>query len=228
MRRVLMDGEMAFEVTLLGAAAVERVVLFAVGGGGDPGRHGALLEGLAARGWGVVAPHFERLLGPEPTEEALLLRARGLRVALDSVAGPGVRVVGVGHSIGATMLLALAGGRVWMREGRCLSIEPEERIQELALMAPATGFFQAPGALERVRGPVLVWAGTEDRITPVAQAEFLVRALEGRGGAELRVVEGAGHFSFMNVPPPQVVEPLADREGFLARLAGGVGDFLEG
>jgi len=36
---------------------------------------------------------------------------------------------------------------------------------------------------------------------------------------EIRVVEGAGHFSFMNVPPPQTVEPLLEREAFLTKLA---------
>ena len=43
----------------------------------------------------------------------------------------------------------------------------------------------------------------------------------GRGAAR-----GAGHFSFMDVPPPQTTEPLPDRAAFLAELAGELGDFV--
>ena len=64
----LHDGPEAFDVSLLEAPAPARVVLFAVGGGGDPGRHLPLLEALVARGCTVVAPHFERFTSPFPME----------------------------------------------------------------------------------------------------------------------------------------------------------------
>ena len=125
----------------------------------------------------------------------------------------------MGHSIGATMLLALAGGQVSMRSGQGLTIARDRRIERLALMAPATGFFLTPGALDAVQAPILAWAGTEDRITPPADVQYLERALADRGGVEVRVVDGAGHLSFMDVPPPDVAEPLRDRETFLSGLA---------
>ena len=34
---------------------------------------------------------------------------------------------------------------------------------------------------------------------------------------EVRVVEGAGHFSFMHVLPPQIVDPLSTREPEVAQ-----------
>jgi pimeloyl-ACP methyl ester carboxylesterase len=126
--------------------------------------------------------------------------------------------VGIGHSIGATMLLALAGGRVWMRADGPLDIPPEERLERLALMAPATGFFRAPGALDRVRARILVWAGARDTITPPSHAELLVHDIGARVAVDLRIVDGAGHFSFMHVPPPQTLEPLGDHDAFLAEL----------
>jgi pimeloyl-ACP methyl ester carboxylesterase len=222
----LRDGTSSFDVAVLKPEQPSRVVLFAVGSGGNPERHAPLLAALVARGCMVVAPHFERLLSSSPTEEDLVLRARRLRLALDSVALPEVPIVGVGHSIGATMLLALAGGRVWMRAGQPVAIAPDERLERLVLMAPVTGFFQAPGALDAVRTPLLVWAGEHDTITPPAQAEFLQHALGERVPVDLRIVEGAGHFSFMNLPPPQTTEPLPDREAFLTRLTAEVCEFL--
>lgn len=222
----LKDGAEPFDVTVLEAAEPSRVVLFAAGGGGNPERHLPLLMCLAEHGCTVVAPHFERLVSPTPTDSDLLLRARRLSIALDSFARPGLLVAGVGHSIGATMLLALAGGQVWMRSDHQLSISPDERIARLALLAPATGFFQAPGALDAVRTPLLAWAGTVDVITPPAQAEFLRHALGARVPVEVRIVEGAGHFSFMHAPPPQTTEPLPNRDAFLAELTAEVCRFV--
>jgi pimeloyl-ACP methyl ester carboxylesterase len=225
-KRVLRDGTGAFDVTVLEAAEPSRVVLFAVGGGGNPERHLPLLTSLAALGCAVVAPHFERLGAPTPTESELLLRARRLSLALDSVVRPGLPVAGVGHSIGATMLLALAGGQVWMRAGQRLSLAPDARLDRLVLFAPATGFFQAPAALDAVRTPIRAWAGTKDVITPLAQAKFLKQALEPRVQVEVRVVEGTGHFSFMNEPPPHMTDPLPNRDAFPTDLADSVGRFV--
>jgi hypothetical protein len=61
-----------------------------------------------------------------------------------------------------------------------------------------------------------------------AQTEFLQQSLAGRAIDlhVLHVVDGADHFSFMNVRPPQTVEPLPDREAFLADLATEVTRFV--
>ncbi len=217
-KRSLTDGSETFEVTVLEAANPSRTVLFAVGGGGNPERHLPLLASLAEHGATVVAPHFERLDSPYPTDHDLMLRGRRLKLALDSVADPHLPVAGVGHSIGTTLLLALAGGQVWTRSGQRLSIVPDQRLARLVLLAPATLFFQTPGALDAVSTPILAWAGTNDPITPLAQAEFLTRALGARMPVEVRAVEGAGHFSFMNAPPPGTTEPLPNHKAFLASL----------
>jgi pimeloyl-ACP methyl ester carboxylesterase len=217
-KRSLHDGDGSFDVTVLEASSPSRIVVFAVGGGGDPDRHLPLLSSLVECGCTVVAPHFARLVVPTPTDVELLLRARRLTLSLDSVARPDSIAVGVGHSIGSTTLLALAGGEVWIRPGHKLAIAADGRLERLALLAPAVDFFRAAGALDRVRIPIAVWAGTNDLITPPQQAELLKRSLGGRVPVDLRIVEGAGHFSFMNSPPPQTTEPLADRSAFLAEL----------
>jgi len=215
-----MDDATPFDVMRLDADEPSRVVLFAVGAGGNPERHLPLLQALADRGCTVVAPYFERLSSPIPTEIQLLLRAGRLRFALDSVARRELPVVGIGHSVGAAMLLALAGARGQTLARQRLAIERDPRLARLAVFAPATGFFKAPGALDEVSATILAWAGTNDTITPPGQVELLKQARSAR--VEVRIVEGAGHFSFMNVPPPQTSEPLADRDAFLASLSSDV------
>ena len=66
--------------------------------------------------------------------------------------------------------------------------------------------FRAPGALDGVRLPILAWAGTKDEITPPAQVEFLNDVIEAPTPVEVHIVEGAGHFTFMNHPPPQTTD----------------------
>jgi len=219
------DESGPFEATMIEATKPKRIALFAVGAGGDPKRHLPLMTALAEHGVTVIAPHFARLASPNPSDSDLMLRARRLRLALDIVVQEESVVVGVGHSIGATVLLALAGGQLWMRKDGRLSIDRDERLRKLALLTPATGFFQAPGALDGVRTPILAWAGTKDTITPPAQAEFLKQVLQGRVPVDVRVEDGAGHFSFMNVPPPNVEEPLSNRDAFLARVTTSVLNF---
>ncbi|MEO7037031.1 MAG: alpha/beta hydrolase [Polyangiaceae bacterium] len=222
----LNDGAESFDVTVLEATDPSHLVLFAVGSGGNPERHLPLLTYLAEHGCTIVAPHFERLVSPHVVDRDLLVRARRLKLALDTVVRPGMAVAGVGHSIGATILLALAGGQVWMRPGYRLAIDPDVRLGRLVLFTPPTGFFQAPGALDAVCTPILAWTGANDSITPPAQAEFLTQAFGARTPVEVRVAEGAGHFSFMNSLPPGISDSLLNREAFLAALAVEVCHFI--
>lgn len=215
----LNDNGTQFDVTLLKSERPTCTALFSVGSGGNPERHLALMQRLVAAGCTLVAPHFERLASPRPTETELLLRARRLRIALDSVARPSLPVIGIGHSIGASMLLALAGAEIWLGANEKLPIKPDERLSRLVLLTPATLFFQAPSALTSVQIPMQVWAGTKDVITPPAQSEMLRELIQSQSPVDLRIIEGAGHFSFINTLPPQTVDPLADREAFLEELA---------
>jgi pimeloyl-ACP methyl ester carboxylesterase len=225
-RRQLLDGDQSFDVTVLEPLGAGHVVLFGVGRGGNPDRHLPLLEALADRGCVVLAPHFERLSSAFPSDEDLLLRARRLRLALDAWGPRDVPVAGVGHSLGATMLVALAGAELWTVERQRVPVARLERVDRLVLMTPPTGFFRAPGALDEVSVPILAWAGTNDLIVTPEQVQFLARALSPRVPVEVRLVEGAGHFSFMNEPPPQTTDTLPDREAFLSELAEQIGRFV--
>jgi len=226
--KTLQDGPEPFEVSVREARAFSPVVLFAVGAGGDPERHVTLLDTLAGSGCAVVAPHFQRLATLVPTAAELSLRARRLCRAVDAFVQPGATVVGVGHSIGAAILIALAGGQMWLGPGRRANFTTDTRLIRLGLLAPPTGFFQAPGALDAVQVPILAWVGSEDTVTPPAQSEWLARALRGRQTVEVRVIEGAGHFSFMDHPPPQSIEPLQDKQAFLRKHSSEICKFAIG
>lgn len=222
----LQDGKDSFAVSVHEAVKNSPVMLFAVGAGGQPERYATLLAALTEFGCKVIAPHFERLASPVPGDTDLTLRARRLSLALDAFVQPGTTVAGVGHSIGAATLLALAGAQMWLGPGRRIHIAPDGRLARLALLAPPTGFFQAPGALDAVRAPILAWAGTEDHITPPAQTEWLAHAMRNSQPIDVRVTTGAGHFSFMDLPPPQTTEPLPNKQAFLRAYSGQVCQFL--
>src|SRR3954469_3866171 len=105
MERVSVQDETAtFDVTIGEVGRPSRMVLFAVGAGGNPERHAPLLTALAESGCSVVAPHFERLVSSRPTDDELLTRARRLTLASRMAARSDLPITGVGHSIGATVL----------------------------------------------------------------------------------------------------------------------------
>lgn len=223
----LPDGPASFPVTLCQSARPRRTILFAVGRGGQPGRHLPFLHHLAEQGGTVIAPHFD-LMPTIPSEEDLQTRARRLELAVQSFAPPGIPLAGVGHSIGATLLLVLAGAHAWTLSRQRVSHPTPLHFTHLAFLAPATDFFRAPGALDAVRTPITAWVGTEDAITPPRHAELLRDTLSPRTPAEIRSVEGAGHFTFMHDLPPGIEDPYPDRSVFLTNLAEEVSRFVIG
>lgn len=220
------DDGGSFEVDRLLPERAARVALFAPGAGGDPARYRTILAALADAGCLVVAPHAERM-GAYPTGDQLALRARRLRRAIELVDEPELPVVGVGHSIGAMLLLALAGAQAWLGPERPLALPREPRLARLAILAPTTGWFDAPGGWDALGLPILAWAGGADPITPPLHAERVARALAGRAEVDLRVTEEAGHFTFMDAPPPGTSEPHPDRPAFLAEVAREVSLFAQ-
>ncbi|MBX2994845.1 MAG: hypothetical protein KF681_08485 [Bdellovibrionaceae bacterium] len=198
-----------------------RIALFAAGSGGNPERHLPLLNSLAESGCTVIAPPFERIVSAIPTSDELLSRANALQSALISASESDLPVVGIGHSIGATLLLGLAGAKLYMKSGTVIPVTREDRLKNLVLLTPPTGFFQGPNALDSVRIPIQLWAGELDNITAPSQVEFIKRTMTW-ANIDFRIVKGAGHFSFMNTLPPNVIDPMPNREEFLADLASDV------
>jgi pimeloyl-ACP methyl ester carboxylesterase len=226
MRR-LSDGIEAFDVTFIEACPrFRRVVLFAAGWGGNPSRHLPLLRSVAALGCRVIAPHFDRPASLIPTREELDRRVRRLRASAAEYVKADLPVAGMGHSLGTVALLALAGGEARTLAGDVVAAGSRIGFDRLALFAPPTDFFRHPGALQSVSVPIRIWVGARDSITPPAQAQFLKELPELQGRVELCLDQDAGHFSYMDELPPDIIDSHPDRSRFLAALANDVGQFI--
>lgn len=196
-------------------------ILFAAGRGGSPSRHSAMIGFWREAGIEVIAPEFAMLPMGRPTPDNLLARIAILREALDvagatEVAGP---VTGIGHSIGGTLLLAMAGAHIWTGPGAKLAIDTEPRLARLVMLAPPVGALRAPHSLDGVQLPVMLRSGSADETTPSADHRWLAQALGDRSQVDFAVVEGAGHFTFMDQGPPGMAEPMRDAPAYRARLA---------
>ena len=202
------------DVTVIAAHDPRAVVLFCAGRGGHPSRHRPLLETLAAHGTTVIAPHFDML--PMAPPSAADLEARIAKAESALVQAPqGLPIIGIGHSIGTVILLAMAGAKATTLAGETVAPGSHD-FSRLYLMAPTTPFFRRPGALDAIRMPVRIRVGTLDSITPPEQSEFLAGAL---ANASLSIDADAGHFTYMDELPPQVSDPHPDRAAFLTELA---------
>ena len=105
------DGAETFNVTVIEAnQSSKRLVLFAVGRGGNPERHLSLLRSVAALGCTVIAPHFDMLTSLVPSKVELDKRVRRVEASGVEYCKAELPIIGIGHSIGAVTLLALAGG----------------------------------------------------------------------------------------------------------------------
>jgi len=120
----------------------------------------------------------------------------------------------IGHSMGGYTALALAGGVAtsFPREatdGQVYEMHnvPDDRVKALVLLAPATPWFLAPGALCNVGVPMLLLEAEKDEHTPLWHGQIVLNGVPNRNKVEHRVVENAGHFSFLSPFPAARVSP---------------------
>lgn len=232
------------------------LVIVSHGSGGSPLTHRVLAAGLARQGFVVVLPEHpgnnrdnNELAG---THTLLADRPRQARYGIDwAYADATLRahlipdtVAVVGHSLGGYTALAVAGGRPWAapheapdRQPHQVPVTPDARVRALVLLAPATPWFMAPGALEAVRVPMLVFMGEKDEMTPAWHAEVVKRGVPAGTLIDHRTVANAGHYSFLSpfpaertstAFPPSQDPPGFDRALFHEELSAEVGAFLRG
>ena len=249
-------GPYVVSVALDGVAAPGPwpVVVISHGSGGSGLTHRDLATHLARHGFLVLMPEHPGNNRDDNhlANSAAILEQRPLDVtaALDwagSAAGwprqADLRRVGiVGHSLGGYTALALAGGRptAFAREtpdGRptVVAVMPDPRVTALVLLAPAAPWFLAEDSLTQVRTPILMLTGEHDRLTG-DHGDLIAARLPTTTPLHHRVVDGAGHFSFLAPFPPERTTPAFppsqdppgfDRAAFHARLYPDVRGFLE-
>jgi len=125
----------------------------------------------------------------------------------------------IGHSFGGYTALALAGGIPWTRDGQKVLTQTDNRIHSLVLMAPAAAFFIPDDSLKNVNLPILLIIGEKDTITPRYLTETLIKnSVKDRSKIEVKMIENAGHFSFISPFPLEMISPSflpsTDPDGF--------------
>ena len=180
----------------------------------------------------------------EGTHENLVNRPRHVRLTLDAVSfdaqlGACVQpdnVAIIGHSIGGYTALAVAGGKPWSETRQRVDVVPDPRVRALVLLAPATGWYLPEDSLRNVNVPILMLVAEHDPYTPRWQAELVLNGVPERSQVTCRIIENAGHFSFLSPFPPRMRNaqflPSTDPEGFdreklHERLPGEVLDYLD-
>ena len=120
----------------------------------------------------------------------------------------------------------MAGGHLWLEPQQQVPISSNIKFERLVLMCPATGFFQAPNALNQITTPFQLWMGHKDQITPSAQVKLLSNILKNKIPIDERIEAEANHFSFMNILPPNISDSHPDRDQFLSYLSTQIQQYL--
>ncbi|MFQ3546327.1 alpha/beta hydrolase [Halobacillus rhizosphaerae] len=131
----------------------------------------------------------------------------------------------IGHSMGGYTAMAAIGGvpatLPWETDDqipKVIDVEVEERVKKVILLAPALGWFRSEGALDRINLPILLITGEKDEITPPFHGEFLLKGVKNPENIEHKMIENAGHFSFLSPFPKEMKSssfpPSQDPEGF--------------
>ena len=178
------------------------------------------------------------------TDKNLTFRTRHIRLTLDAVSHdpwfqssiqPDNAAI-IGHSIGGTTALAVAGGIPWSRNRQKIEVESDSRVKALVLLAPATDFYLASDSLRDVKVPILMFFGSKDYLALHCQPEVVLNGVAERTQVTSRIVENAGHFSFISPFPPQMKNPGFppsndpdgfDREKFHEKLPGELLQYLD-
>ena len=235
-----------------------RLILISHGSGGSPLVYRSLAMHLVQQGFVVACPehpHNNRNNNDwEGTLHNLEHRPRHLKLALDTAFGYRNlavnlarcaalnQVVIIGHSMGGYSALALAGGSPHTKNqqptiaAQFVAVEPDPRVAALALLAPASVWFAAPGNINKVTAATLMVGGAKDTQGP----EWQLTALQGLFAPgvlrERHQEPEAGHYSFLSPFPASMVQPGFapaedppgfDRPAFLERLNQRISNFFD-
>ncbi|MGK3991356.1 alpha/beta fold hydrolase [Sorangium sp. So ce136] len=224
------------------------LVVISHGGGGTPLAYRTLASHLARSGYLVAMPEHpgdnRRDQSLSEAVENLENRPRHIRLTLDALfsdaeIGPHLQpdnVALLGHSMGGYTALAVAGGQPWTGPGQKIAVTSDPRVKALVLMAPAACWFVPNHALQDVRVPILLLAAEHDRIAPRWQGQLVLDLVPDRAQVTYKIVENAGHFSFLSPFPPPMCSPGFlpatdppgfDREAFQRQLQEDVRGFLD-
>ncbi len=208
------------------AAGAFPMVLVSHGKGGSPWVYRTLAHYLARHGFVVGLPEHpfnnRNDNSWHGTTRNLAARPRHLHLAINHLYGHAKfaaslkadAVAVVGHSMGGYTALALAGGVPtsfpWESpdwQPHAVPTAADGRVRALVLLAPATAWFGAAGALRGVRAPVLLLEAGKDEHTTPEHAQIVLNGVPDRGQITHRVIANAGHFAFLSPFPAAMTSP---------------------
>ena len=125
----------------------------------------------------------------------------------------------IGHSFGGYTALALAGGTPWTQTGNKVEVQNDPRIKALVLMAPAAAYYTPEGSLDKVNIPILLLVAEHDQFIPKKwTAEVVINGVPDKSKLTVRIINNAGHFSFISPFPTTMKSPTflpsTDPDGF--------------
>jgi predicted dienelactone hydrolase len=206
------------------------VVVISHGNGGSHLVYRAISTHLAKNGYVVAllehAGNNRNNNELEGTHENLVNRPRHVRLTIDAVSSDPQfsacvqpdNVAIIGHSIGGYTALAVAGGTPWSETRQRVDVVADPRVRALVLLAPATAWYLPEDSLSQVSVPILMLVAEHDPFTPRWHADLVLDRVPDSAHVTCRVIENAGHFSFLSPFPPQMRNasflPSTDPEGF--------------
>lgn len=237
------------------AGGLYPLVVISHGTGGSHLVYRDLARHLARNGFIVAMPEHPRNNRNNDqlahTARNLTDRPRHIRLTIDWLVAGGLfgasieaaSVAMVGHSLGAYTALAVAGGiptafphETPDGQERLIEVTPDPRVKALVLLAPASVWYRAPGALSAVQVPILMLTAEQDPHTPPEHARIIQRGIPESTPLEHHIIANAGHFSFLSPFPesmtrpgfaPSQDPPGFDRKRFHADMNDGILGFLQ-
>jgi predicted dienelactone hydrolase len=221
------------------------LVIISHGTGGSPLLYRTINTNLAKNGFIVVMiEHYgnNRLNNEmEGKNENFTNRLRHISLTIDFMFSTNEfkehlqpnNVAIIGHSIGANTALVLAGGipisykdyhakfgkpNHGVQETQETQLSTDNRIKAIVLFALTPGWFIGEDSLKNVNIPVLLLNAEKDDYIPNSQTELFFEKLSTNSHFSYRIIENAGHFSFISPFPDRMKNPnflpSTDPEGF--------------
>lgn len=120
----------------------------------------------------------------------------------------------IGHSTGGGTALSMAGGIPTSLPHESLDQSPKQinvahgrKINSLVLLAPGMDWFKEKGSLSGVDIPILMITAEKDQFIQPSQAQIVLDGVADRSKVEHKIVENAGHFSFLSPFPEFMITP---------------------
>jgi predicted dienelactone hydrolase len=207
------------------------LVIISHGNSGSPFAYRTISMLLANHGYIVALPeHYGNNRNNNELEksiENLQYRPRHVSLVIDyllsgNIFGENIssrNIAVAGHSFGGYTALAAAGGEPRTQTGEKISVQKDDRISALVLMAPAAAYFLADHSLDNVTVPIFLLVAEHDQFTPKEwTTDVIEKRIPDSSKLVIKTIAGAGHFSFISPFPPAIKNPgflpSTDPEGF--------------